>query len=582
MSWLAPAPYLGFGHEAPQSNFAKPSARASTDNFHDATSEVQEAPEFAASGVQMQIAHGRVGSVAIDPETEVEAEENQRVGDERPLSTGSSYQSTTATADETAIITRGTTTKSVSPLATGENTVGVGLSNGAGQGSSADTSVSNSAPTDIITVGGTVAENSPAGTVVATLNAVDADSDERFSFNLVDGDTNKFEIQGNRIVVRGGADLDFETAAAHSVDVRVTDSAGNTYTETVDITVQDVADTTITGTAANESLTGTDGAEIIHGFGGDDVINAKGGNDVVEGHRGADKLIGGVGDDRVDGGSGHDTLYGGDGNDTVYGGDAINGKNAEVGGDDTLFGEAGNDLLDGGDGDDTLSGGLGNDVLIGGIGADDLDGDEGIDTASYADSSAGVTVDLLAGTGTGGDAHGDTLIDIENLTGSNHDDTLIGDAGANVLSGDAGNDALSGGEGSDTLIGGAGDDALAGGAGADILFGGAGNDTIHGGAGNDMLSGGAGNNALFGEGGDDLFVLDGVGPSTSSWVDGGAGSDTLDLTSATTDWTIVLDGGDHISSTDAYDENVLADDTGVLTFDNGAEVGFENIENLIW
>ena len=50
----------------------------------------------------------------------------------------------------------------------------------------------------------------------------------------------------------------------------------------------------------------------------------------------------------------------------------------------------------------------------------------------------------------------DTLIGIENLTGSGFNDTLTGDGNANMLSGGAGNDTLDGGAGNDTLDGGAG------------------------------------------------------------------------------------------------------------------------------
>ncbi len=64
-----------------------------------------------------------------------------------------------------------------------------------------------------------------------------------------------------------------------------------------------------------------------------------------------------------------------------------------------------------------------------------LDGGAGIDTASYAASSAGVSVSLMTGLGSGGDAQGDTLIRIENLTGSALDDTLEGNGGTNVLTG---------------------------------------------------------------------------------------------------------------------------------------------------
>ena len=51
--------------------------------------------------------------------------------------------------------------------------------------------------------------------------------------------------------------------------------------------------------------------------------------------------------------------------------------------------------------------------------------------------AAGVNVSLMTGLGSGGDAEGDTLSTIENLTGSNLDDTLEGSAANNVLAGGA-------------------------------------------------------------------------------------------------------------------------------------------------
>ena len=59
-------------------------------------------------------------------------------------------------------------------------------------------------------------------------------------------------------------------------------------------------------------------------------------------------------------------------------------------------------------------------------GADALDGGTGTDAADYSGSAAGVTVDLATGTGTGGDAEGDTLSGIENLLGSGLADMLTG------------------------------------------------------------------------------------------------------------------------------------------------------------
>jgi len=63
-----------------------------------------------------------------------------------------------------------------------------------------------------------------------------------------------------------------------------------------------------------------------------------------------------------------------------------------------------------------------------------------------------VTVSLITGAGSGGYAQGDTLSGIENLSGSDYADTLIGNAGDNQLSGSDGNDLLTGNDGNDTLI----------------------------------------------------------------------------------------------------------------------------------
>ncbi|MDX7834100.1 retention module-containing protein [Aeromonas caviae] len=138
-------------------------------------------------------------------------------------------------------------------------------------------------------------------------------------------------------------------------------------------------------------------------------------------------------------------------------------------GNDTLNGNAGNDILLGGLGNDTLNGGEGNDLLIGGAGNDTLNGGNGNDTASYFDSSAGVTVTVNGANQNTGGAGTDSLSNMENLVGSMFNDSLTGDGNANVLSGLAGNDILSGGGGDDLLIGGTGSDTLTGGAGKDTF-----------------------------------------------------------------------------------------------------------------
>jgi hypothetical protein len=69
-----------------------------------------------------------------------------------------------------------------------------------------------------------------------------------------------------------------------------------------------------------------------------------------------------------------------------------------------------------------------------------------------------VTAYLDGTAGVGGDADGDTLSAIENLTGSGFADTLYGDGGNNVINGGDGNDTIIGGAGADTISGGAGSD----------------------------------------------------------------------------------------------------------------------------
>ena len=66
-----------------------------------------------------------------------------------------------------------------------------------------------------------------------------------------------------------------------------------------------------------------------------------------------------------------------------------------------------------------------------------------IDWAVYRGAMEGVMVDLSTGMGTGGEAMGDTLVDIELVWGSMHDDTFIASNGADYIHGDNGSDTVS-------------------------------------------------------------------------------------------------------------------------------------------
>ena len=178
------------------------------------------------------------------------------------------------------------------------------------------------------------------------------------------------------------------------------------------------------------------------------------------------------------------------------------------GGNDALEGLAGNDNMNGDAGNDVLIGGEGNDLLDGGLdGApqtddfiedtDRLDGGQGIDTASYSQVQHGMFVNLFQGLAFG-KGNVDTLISIENVTGTNFVDSIIGDNNANGiqgaggndrLDGEGGNDFLSGSTGNDTLIGGAGDDRMSGGSDADKFVFELASDSLKGLGNRDVITG---------------------------------------------------------------------------------------------
>ena len=80
-------------------------------------------------------------------------------------------------------------------------------------------------------------------------------------------------------------------------------------------------------------------------------------------------------------------------------------------------------------------------------------------------------MNLKDGTGKGGYAEGDVIIDVEHIQGSDYGDVLIGDNDNNSLRGRDGDDELRGNGGDDRLFGEAGADRLNGGEGADRFYG---------------------------------------------------------------------------------------------------------------
>lgn len=236
---------------------------------------------------------------------------------------------------------------------------------------------------------------------MATFSAVDAENDP-LTFAVMDSsgtevqDSN-FEIVGDEIRVKSGADVDFETLNPATLFIVVSDSTGSSGAQRISLTLNDLAETIQLGNGGVVLVdTGVAETRIIGGTGNDDItannssstIDASGGNDIVRGGVGNDRILGSSGDDNLSGGLGDDTLNRGDGNDTINGG----------GGNDRVFAEAGNDIINGGSGNAIAFGGNDNDTILGGIGDDTLDGSGGDDFIDGEDGDDTV-VD-----GTGADA----------------------------------------------------------------------------------------------------------------------------------------------------------------------------------
>ncbi|MEP3890881.1 MAG: hypothetical protein ABJN69_10460, partial [Hellea sp.] len=313
----------------------------------------------------------------------------------------------------------------------------------------------------------------------------------------------------------------------------VGDAAGDSFSGIERYYASDFNDT-ITGSDANEFFYGEDGNDTINAGGGIDRVYGGDGNDIQRGDGGNDQLYGSAGSDQLNGGTGFDIANytgateavtvniatGGTGGDAA--GDTYFGLEAIYGSDfnDSLTGNNSSNELRGFDGDDVLNGSGGGDRLFGGAGADTLIGGTGIDIAVYTDVDAGVTLDLATG-GTGGEAAGDSFNGIEWVFGSDFNDDITGDSGANRLAGNDGDDTLSGAGGNDRLLGGDGNDTINGGDGVDTIFGQ---------AGDDVMSGGAGNDFFFGDSGADSH-------------DGGTGTDTVSYLASSSGVTVNMQSG---------------------------------------
>jgi Ca2+-binding RTX toxin-like protein len=315
----------------------------------------------------------------------------------------------------------------------------------------------------------------------------------------------------------------------------------------------------VIGSPQTDILTGDDGANSITGGEGDDTLAGGLGDDALDGGGGVDKVNYFSATSAIDVDLSADTATG-QGSDSVPGVEDVTGSPH----DDTLAGDAADNTLHGGAGEDTVSfagaasgvsvdlatrtaTGDGNDsmpatenivasdqddTITAVVGPNAIDGGGGEDTVSYAATTAGVTVDLVNETVTGGDD--DTVQAVENVTGTDQADVLVGGPAANVFLGGGGSDTIAAGGGSDDVSGEGGNDAIYGEANDDLLSGGDGDDLLDGGSGTDTCDGGAGTNQFAGGCDTDAPTLVDFSVAPAS-IDTSTGSQLVTFTAHLTD-----------------------------------------------
>ncbi|NIX76640.1 cadherin domain-containing protein [Microvirga terricola] len=96
----------------------------------------------------------------------------------------------------------------------------------------------NEKPTDVRL--STTAVDEDATGDLATLSGTDPDAGDTFTYALAFDPSGNFEIVDNKLRLKDGQSLDYETAKSHTIKITVTDHAGLSVTKTVAIDINDV------------------------------------------------------------------------------------------------------------------------------------------------------------------------------------------------------------------------------------------------------------------------------------------------------------------------------------------------------
>lgn len=228
--------------------------------------------------------------------------------------------------------------------------------------------------------------------------------------------------KGNDIYYVDGADVVVElNAAADGIDTVMSEVSYRLTANVENLTLIGSA-TSGTGNSLNNRLTGNNGANFLDGGAGADKMDGGSGNDTFVADNLGDEISDGNGVDLVL--SYVNFVLGGSlDNLRLMGTNALNGLGNNL--NNVVYANIGDNVVDGA-GQTQVSGFIG-------------------DTLSYEfGATGGITLDLSdTGAQTTGGSGTDTVTNFEHLIGSNYDDWLAGNDGANLLDGLAGVDTLS-------------------------------------------------------------------------------------------------------------------------------------------
>ena len=101
----------------------------------------------------------------------------------------------------------------------------------------------NYQPSDITIDAAGIVEGAEGGTLVAVITGIDPNPGEALTYSIDNDPSGIFELVGNQLFLKEGANIDYEESQTHSVALKVTDTAGNSFVKVFYIEVEDINET---------------------------------------------------------------------------------------------------------------------------------------------------------------------------------------------------------------------------------------------------------------------------------------------------------------------------------------------------